>query len=109
MGQREDKLEFQTTFKCLKRRGVPTRSSIGTNKRESSGEQQTMGTASAMVPLGVKGIRRKLRVKLWGKIYLGSDRCRNTELRRSESSIKTCPKDLTGMCKSSFSLSCQGS
>jgi hypothetical protein len=47
-----------------------TRRYIETNKMESSDVRHTTETASAMVHLGVNGIRRKLRVKLWGKNVL---------------------------------------
>jgi hypothetical protein len=99
----ENKLEFQATFKGLKREAMRTRRYVGTNKMESSDVQRTTETALAMGLLGVKGIRRKLRGKLWG-----SDRGRNTKVRRrrgrSRSSINICCKDLKDLCKSSFSV-----
>jgi hypothetical protein len=69
---------------------------------ESSDVQHATETALAMALLGVKGIRRKLRVKLLRKIYLGSDRGRNTKVRRRGSSINICRKDLKDPRKISF-------
>jgi hypothetical protein len=48
----------------------------------SSDVQRTTEKIIAMVLLGGKGIRRKLRVKLWGKTYLGSDRGRNRKSKK---------------------------
>jgi hypothetical protein len=57
--ERKEKLEFQATFKSLKRKAMRTRRYIGTNKMESSDVQHAMETTLAMVLFGVKGIRRK--------------------------------------------------
>jgi hypothetical protein len=57
-----------------------------------------------MVLLGVNGIRRKLRVKLWGKMYLGSGGGRSTKVIRNGNSISICRKGLEDTGKISFSL-----